>query len=274
MKKSIAITLGCWLAAVSINYYCRIQYPLTVKEEIRFVPNKEVVDILCLDHQGLAADVLLIQAVLHSGSLMWKPLSHQFDSQWSYRLMDLATQIDPHYLTAYLFTGMGMVHGSEDVRRARPILERGIAHLPEVWELPFWIGYHNYVYLEDYRTAGNFFWRAGQYPNAPKSFLSLMLSSLKKSGRYEKAVLALQGLMQSTENERVKLIYQKRITRLENMIMLQKTASEFKNRTGYFPEDLNQLVSKKLIPAIPDDPMGQRYVWDKGRKRVMIAEQP
>jgi tetratricopeptide (TPR) repeat protein len=272
MKKRFIIAVSCFLAAVSVNYVTRITYPLEFKEEIRFLPQKEVVEILSLDHRGLAADLLFIQAILHSGSLMWKPLQYQFDSKWSYQLMDLVTTIDPRYLTAYLFSAMGLIHGPEDVPLARPILERGMTHFPENWELPFWIGYHHHIYLEDYETAGEYFWRAAHCPNAPKSFLSLMLSSFKKGGSYERAILVLKSLAESTDNEKILRIYQKRIMRLENMVMLQKIAARYRSVKGDPLATLNQLVTEKMIPGIPEDPMGKNYRWDQKSNRVMVTD--
>ena len=168
---------------------------------------------------------------------------------------------------------MGLVHGPDDVYLAMPILERGMTVFPENWELPFWAGYLHYIYLEDYDTAGEYFWRAAHCPNAPVTFLSLMLSSLKKSGRYEMAIYALERLIESSDNENIIRIYEKRKVRFENMIMLQKAAGHFQTVTGRPLTDLEQLVSAKILPVIPEDPMGKRYWWDNKNNRVILAEE-
>ncbi len=272
IKNRVILAVVFWIAAVVINYAARIAYPLEIKEEFRFVPQKEVVEILSLDHRGLAADLLFIQAVIHTGSLVWKPLTHQLDSEWSYQLMDVVTSLDPRYLTAYLFSGMGLVHGPKDVDLARPILERGMTYFPQNWELPFWIGYHYYLYLENYEKAGEYFWKASQCPGAPDSFLSMMFSSLKKGGNYERAILVLKSLIESTDNEKVIQIYEKRIIRLENMVLLQRVATHYAELKGHAPDNLDQLVSEGLISDIPLDPMGKQYEWDKHKSRVTIKE--
>ncbi len=271
MKSRLFISLVFWLAAIGVNVADRIAYPLEVKEELRFVPQKEAVEILSLDHKGLAADLLFIQTILHSGSLMWKPLKYDFDSEWSYGVMDVVTQVDPRYLTAYLFSGMGLVHGPGDVRFARPLLERGISFFPDNWELPFWIGYLYHIYLEDYDTAGEYFWRAAHCPNAPKTFLSLMSSSFHKSGNYERAILVLWMMMENTDNEKVAQIYQKRIRRLENMAMLQQAANRYFASRGVQIADLKQLVDEAWISGIPEDPFGKSYRWDSGSNRIVIG---
>lgn len=272
MKKRALIALMLWLAAVSVNVVSRIAYPIEIKEEFRFIPQREAVEVLSLDHKGLAADLLFIQTILHSGSLMWKPLKYGFDSEWSYEVMDVVTHIDPRYLMAYLFSGMGLVHGPEDVRLARPILERGITVFPENWELPFWIGYLHHIYLEDYETAGEYFWRAAHCPNAPRTFLSLMSSSFHKSGNYQRAIMVLRLMMEHTDNEKVAQIYQKRIVRLENMVKLQEAAIRYHTKKGAPLADLNQLVEEKLIPAMPEDPFGKKYLWDSQSNRILMGD--
>lgn len=273
IKKVLILTLCCWMAAVAVNYLTRKLYPVPIQEEIRFVPQSEVVEILSMDHEGLAADLIFIQVVLNTGSLMWKPLRISFDSQWNYRMMDLVTRLDPKFYAAYLFSAMGLIHNFSDVKLARPILERGMRVFPQNWELPFWIGYGHHVYLEDYKTASEFFWRAAHLPGAPKSFLSLLLSSIKKGGSYEQGIWVLETLIKNTADENKKRIYKKRIVRLNNLIFLQKAVKQYVNIKGRLPDNLDQLLTHKIIPDLPEDPMGKQYVWNAEKKRVEMASE-
>lgn len=271
IKKVLTLALCCWMAAIAVSYLTRKLYPVPIREELRFIPEKEVVEIMSMDHVGLAADLLFIQVVLDTGSLMWKPLSVSFDSQWSYRMMDLVTRLDPKFYAAYLFSAMGLIHNFNDIKLATPILERGMSVFPQSWELPFWVGYGHYVYLEDYETASKFFWQAAHLPGAPKSFLSLLLSSLKKGGSYERGIWVLQTLIENTADENKKRIYKKRIVRLNNLIFLQKAVKQYVTVQGRLPDNLDQLLTRNIIPAMPEDPMGKRYVWNVEKKRVEIA---
>lgn len=268
MKKLIIILICSWLSAVCFNYVSQRLYPVKIKERIRIVPPKKTVEILDFDHDGLAADLLFIQVVLHSGSLSWKPLDIPFDSQWSYQMIDLVTRLDPKYYSAYLFTGMGLIHSVKDAERARPILERGMRQFPKDWEIPFWIGYGAYVYLQDYETAGIYFWQSANLPNAPKSFLSLMLSSLKRGGRYKKAVLALKRLIENTKDANRIRVYKKRIQRLRNVIKIKEAVKKYKSSKGHTPQDLQHLVKTGLLSKIPKDPMGSKYCWNAQKNKV------
>lgn len=272
MKKIIILAICSFLAAVSINFLDKQIYPLALMEEIRVVPQKKIIDFLCLDNRGFVADLLFVKVNLHSGSLMWKPLKFGFDSQWSYQMMDLITDLDPKYYTAYLFSGMGLIHNFDDVKLARPIIEKGMKVFPERWELPFWLGYDYYIYLEDYDVGGEYLWRASQNPNAPKRFFSLLLSVLRKDGSYERGLWVLRVMVENAKDERLKMVYTKKLIQLENLAFLQKSVKMFTERKGRLPLDINELVKGKIIKKIPDDPMGMNYEWDKDRKRVVLTK--
>ena len=270
MKRIAILALVCALAAMSLNYMDKRLYPLVLREEVRVVPPLQVAEILSLDQRGFLADLFFIQVSLHSGSLMWKPLNFQFDSAWAYGMMQLVTDLDPKFYSAYLFAGMGLIHNFDDVYRARPILEKGMAVFPNSWELPFWIGYAHYVYWEDYDVAGEFLWKAWQKPGAPKNFLSLMISALQKGGNYQRAFLAMKMLYDSAKDDNLKVIYGKRMVQLGNLLALQKAESEYKAQTGRFSPDLQELVRSGYLKQIPEDPFGLNYVWDTGKKKVVI----
>ena len=273
MKRWVALALVAFAAAVATAWLDQHLSPLTLREEVRIVPDRQVAELLSLDHRGFMADMMFIQVSLHSGGLMWKPLKFQFDSDWSYGMMSLITDLDPKFYAAYLFSGMGLIHNFEDVFRARPIMEKGMAHFPDSWELPFWIGYAHYAYWQDYEVAGEFLWQAYQKPDAPKHFLSLMLNVLRRGGDYEKALQAMTALLDQTDDENVKLVYAKKLVQLKNLALLQKAAEFFQKRFGRPPGDVEELMTAGLIKEIPEDPFGQQYVWNKDKNLVTLSHQ-
>ena len=268
MKKVLILSLCSLFAAIAFNSLEKKLYPMVLREEIRFIPSEEITRFLCLDHRGFAADYFFIKVNLHSGSLMWKPLKFQFDSDWSYGMMDLITNLDPHYYTAYLFSAMGLIHNFDDVNRAQPILERGMQVFPDSWELPFWMGYDYYVYLEEYEIASKYLWLAAQKPDSPKTYLALLLSVFRKGGAYEKALWALQAMLSETEDDALKMVYQKKLVQLQNLAILQKSVQVYREHKGRYPSDLDELVREKMVKELPEDPFGMQYEVDERKGRV------
>lgn len=272
LYKLAAIAISAYLLAVGVIYVHYDLYPPEVEEEIRVVPPEEVVRALSLGHEGFAADLLLSDVTIHSGSLMWKPLRIKFDHEWAYSMVDLVTDLDPKFFTAYLFAGMGLIHDFDDVERAKPILEKGMQVFPERWELPFWIGYNYYSYLQEFEKAGKYLWQAYNKPDAPKRFLSLMLSTLRKAGDYEKALEVINEMYESTEQESLKAVYAKRMAQLENLLALQKAARTYQEVRGHPPESLQVMVQEGLLPEIPEDPFGMSYEMDPESEALVVLE--
>lgn len=263
-RQQVTLLALCLLgAAFSLGYARLTLYPFIVKPEVKFVTDSRLSRLIALDHQGFLADMLFIQVNLHSGSLMWKPLYIDFDSKWAYRMMDVITDLDPKFYTAYLFSAMGLVHYHDDVKLADPILKKGMKEFPDAWELPFWAGYGHFNRLMDYETASRYFWEAYNKPDAPKQFLGLMLSAMQKTGSFDRAAIAMEAMVNSTDNPNLRTIYAKKLVRMKNLDVLMKAALAYKEKTGEFPETLKVLVVSGILKKIPEDPDGMAYEWNR-----------
>jgi len=270
--RPVIFALCCWVVAMCINYTNRKLYPPQIIEELQFIPERAVVDFLSFGQKGFAADFLFIKVLLHSGSLTWKPDRFHFNNEWSYQMIDLVTDLDPKYYTPYLFSGMALLHNHEDIFRSIPIIKKGMEIFPDSWELPFWIGLNAYLYLENDAMASEYLWLAAHKPNAPTSFLSLLLSAITKGGNFERGIWVLESLIKHEKNPKIQLVYKKRIGRLHNFIDLQKAAEIYKSRFGDYPESLKRLVDTGIIQRIPQDPMARPYRWNRVKQRVECQE--
>ena len=158
---------------------------------------------------------------------------------------------------------MGLVHYHDDVKLAAPILKKGMKEFPDAWELPFWAGYGYFNRLMEYDTASQYFWDAYNKPDAPKQFLGLMLSAMQKTGSFDRAAIAMEAMLNSTDNPNLQTIYAKKLVRLKNLDILMKAAVAYKEKTGGFPDTLETLVASGLLKKIPEDPDGMAYAWNR-----------
>ncbi len=269
----VLAALCCWLIAVGINYGTRSLYPPNIVEELQFIPEQKVVECLSLDHRGFAADLLFIRVLMHTGSLTWKPDRFRFNDEWSYKMIDLVTELDPKYYSAYLFSGMGLVHSRDDIYRANIIIKKGMKIFPDSWELPFWIGFNAYLYLENDAMASKYLLLAAKKPNAPVSFFSLLLSAITRGGNFNEGIWVLETMIKHEKNPNIRLVYKKRIMRMHNFIDLQKAADLYNIRFHAYPETLQDLIKAGIIKKIPQDPMGRPYVWNPTTRRVECRKQ-
>ncbi len=263
---SIFLGICCLLLAFILGFIRLHFYPFIVKPEIKIVADTRLSKFIALDHEGFLADMLFIQVNLHSGSLMWKPLYINFDSKWAYDMMDVITELDPKFFTAYLFSAMGLVHAFDDVRLAEPILKKGMKEFPDSWELPFWTGYGHYNHLMEYQKASEYLWEAYNKPEAPKHFLAIMLSAMQKAGSFDRAAIAMKALMDRTDKQNLKIIYAKKIQRLLNLDLIMQCADKYKAERGRFPETIEELILNGYLKQIPKDPFGSKYGWNSDKK--------
>jgi tetratricopeptide (TPR) repeat protein len=270
IRRLSIIAVSTYLLAVAVFFASNRLYPPSIEGEVRVVPPAEIVRAMSLGHEGFAADLLLAKLTIHSGSLMWKPLRLKFDHEWAYGTADLITDLDPRFFKAYLFSAMGLIHEFEDVKRARPIVEKGMQVFPQRWELPFWIGYDYYAYFQDYETAAKYLWKAYKLPDSPKSFLALMLSTLRNAGDYEKALQVIKKMYDQAQNESLKMVYAKRMAQLENLLALQKAARTYRRVRGHLPESVQTMVQEGLLPKVPEDPFGMPYKIDKDSDALVV----
>ena len=251
--------------------FIRLQlFPFEIEEDYKVIPNSKISKLISLDHEGFLADILFIQANLHSGSLMWKPLSIKFNSTWAYATMDVVTDLDPKFYKAYLLSAMSLIHKAEDVKLAEPILQKGMKNFPESWELPFWTGYAYYNHVKDYAKATKYMLLAYNKPGAPKRFLGMMASATQKSGNFDKAAMAMLAMMESTDNKKLKLIYGNKMVRMKNFSQIMKAAKEYKTKFKTYPEFIQDLITKGYLRKIPEDPLNAVYKWDKEKNLPSI----
>ncbi|NOX24958.1 MAG: hypothetical protein GXP59_02370 [Deltaproteobacteria bacterium] len=268
LRLPMALIICSYLAAVASGLLLNRLYPPKITEDIKMLPNSHIMKLMSLGNSGFVADMLFAEVNIHSGSLMWKPLRIKFNSAWAFKAMDVITDLDPKYLTAYLFTGMGCIHAFSDAKLARPILEKGMVNLPDNWEIPYWIGYDYFNYLRDDKTAAHFFMIAAKRPGAPQNFLAMLLTTSRHGGEYGKAIWAMERMLKSTKNKALQIIYAKKLADLKNLYIMQRAAKKYKAVNNRFPAKLSDLVGAGFLKKIPEAPGELVYFWDKSKEMV------
>ncbi len=177
--------------------------------------------------------------------------------------MDVVTDLDPKFYKAYLLSAMGLIHSPKDVKLAEPVLKKGMQNFPDSWELPFWTGYGYYNILKNYEKATKYMLIAYNKPDAPKRFLGMMASATQKSGNYDKAAIAMLAMMESTDNDKLKMIYGKKMIRMKNMAQIMAAAKAYKASNKAYPVSLQDLIIKEYLNKIPKDPFNAIYKWNR-----------
>ncbi len=221
---------------------------------ILYLPSGEHLGPACLGYEGAVADLLWIRAILYFGG------SHgaQPDDDWYvwlYYMLDLVTDLSPHFEAPYKYGGVMLRISPEWVEASNLIMAKGMANNPDEWYFPFSIAM-NYHLRDDMQRSAEFLQIAASKPDAPFYLANLAASLLNETDQEE---VALHFLMQEYETapdeKRRNAIYVK-IHETRFMIAqrdLDAARGRFAAEEGRPPTALSQLVPA-YIPAIPEDP--------------------
>ena len=55
-------------------------------------------------------------------------------------------------------------------------------------------------------------------------------------------------------------------------VYLNKTIQEFNAAEGHYPKDLNELVTEKYLPKLPEAPYGMKIVYDANTGQVKVVQ--
>src|SRR5207247_7565864 len=159
---SVLLALGG--SAVGVRTGVERQRPsLAGAEELSYLPKGEYLKLAVLGYRQLAADLIWLKAVQHLGE---KAQTHAGYLS-AYHAVDVLTDVDPTFVSAYLVTGsvLGAWAGLPSERIA--LLPKGMRHHPDVWQLPFYVGYDYFYELGDPVMAALYFRMAAVLPGAP-----------------------------------------------------------------------------------------------------------
>lgn len=121
-----------------------------------------------------------------------------------YPMLEGVTTVDPRFIFPYLFGGVYVLMGTGELEAAVSLLRKGYKANPDSWELPFYLGWVNWMYRRDLSTTHQYLMEAVTKPGC-KPFVAGLLKGV--SGDLRKTDITrlyLQSLFESTDNPDVK----------------------------------------------------------------------
>jgi hypothetical protein len=209
--------------------------------------------------RNVFADAAWLQVVQISGS-------HRM-SRGDYARLDVLLQtvgsLDPRFDVPYLLGGLILGESPDHVEAALDTLERGRAHHPREWRLPFYVGYIKYFSLGDPIGSGRAIEEASRIPGSPP-YLPLLASRMLSEGRETKTALALLDgiLRQESDPARIEVL-KKRIREVvveRDIQELERAVETYRRRHGGYPSTLTDLVRTGMVLRVPAEPNGGRYL--------------
>ncbi len=160
----VTFTLGAVMIS-HVGLRMLTQYKLEQSPYDPTLLKPEIVRILCLGYEQLAADIYWLRFVQYIGDSEARQ-GDKYGSAFDY--LDLVTSLDPSFVQAYWFSTfvLGGDLGRPDL--AQTLIERGIRANQNNWYLPFIAGINQYLFARNETEAAKYYRMAAKFPNAPK----------------------------------------------------------------------------------------------------------
>ncbi|MBN1566442.1 MAG: hypothetical protein JXA73_01240 [Acidobacteria bacterium] len=193
-------------------------------------------------------------------------------------LFDITTTLDPYLMDAYrtgsMFLGEPEPVGAGQPEEALKLLDKGISVHPKDWRLYYDKGFVHYLYLQDFKAAGEIWMAASRLPNAPYWMAALAAMALSKGGAVEVAIALWKRQYEETSRADVRENARNHILSFQvakELAVLEGLIAKFRAENGSFPRSLQQLVHSRAGRYSIVDPLGTPYDYDPETGNVWLS---
>lgn len=267
----VPVALLIYLVQVQVEGYKGIEAKI---EEFMFLPRGEYLKPLVLGYEQLVGDIIWLRTIQILGDKMVTPEGYG----WSYHALDVVTTLDPKFAYAYQLGGVHLSVLGNRPDLSNLLLEKGMKENPDVWQIPFYLGYNLFFYLNDFKSAAEYMAKASELPGHPEYLPRLASRLYVQAGNPDVALDFLTRIYKETEDENIRKTLEKRIKEIiveRDARFLEDAIRRYREVYNIDPQDLRDLIEKEIITEIPKEPFGGYYYLNKVDRKVyssMIKE--
>lgn len=236
-------------------------------QQFMYLPEGETLRVAVLGYEQVVADLLWIQAIQAMGE---RKVSEEA-GHWIYHVLDVITTLDPRFVRVYEAGGIALVTLVVMPNESNRLLEKGIRYNPEVWQLPFYLGFNYYFEFHDDRKAAEYIARASRLPGAPAYLVSLAARLYVSARTPQDAIDFLAQTYAQTADDNVKRVLEQRLKEVvveRDLELLEGAITRYRDRYKRMPSHLDDLVGPGLLSEMPREPFGGRYLYDPQTQSV------
>lgn len=228
-------------------------------EEMMYFPSGNFLRPTVIEFENIAADLVWLRAIQYYGHHLMTDKKFE----WLGHIFEILTNLDHRFINAYHFGAITLAWDAREVEEAIRLLRKGMADNLLDWQLPFDVGFINFILKDDYSTAGYYFQIAGKLPNAWFITQRWAAYAYGKAKKFETARQLWIDIFNSTDNKKLQELTLKNLRKLqldEDLNNLQTALNRFFADNRTYPKTIIELVNRGYIKNIPKEPFGGRYV--------------
>jgi hypothetical protein len=234
-------------------------------EELRFVPSGPLLRAASMGYREFAADLLWLKAVQFVGGK--DRTGKGYD--WLYHVLDVVTDLDPKFYDSYWLGALSLSVLGDHPDQSIRLLHKGIVEITDRWELPFYLGFNYYYFLNDFKNAAVYMEKASVLPGSPP-FLTTLTAKLYAEAQSPMTGLNfIKSVYMTTEDLQIREELERIGKALEVKMTLEalnKAAEAFRLEYPAETPSIDRLLTLGLISRNPNDPNRGNYYWDSKQK--------
>jgi len=263
MKKLLTSTLLIiFLGLIAATQYLYDEEKSKRPKPSPYVLSAEVVRAANLGLDNAASDLIWLSAIQYFGD--WQTDEYQKIDDYIF----LANELDPKFSYPYAF-GVLILPSVNMADEAIKIGEKGLKNIQNDWRIPYYMATTYHINKEDQANALRYFDIAAHTKDAPDNIKVVASVYGSNSDMRDKSKAIWQGIFDNSNDEVVKERAYNYILHYEILELLEVAGEKYKEKTGNYPTDLEQLVSENILKEIPKDPLGfELLMTETGRVTI------
>lgn len=268
-SRRLRALVGVVLYAVAVGVNVRLERTGrgAAAEHSLYLPSARYLKHATLGFRSVAADFLYVWSIQYYSTSRrdrWRHLP---------RFYDAITNLNPRFQTAYSIGALILALEAGDRTQALALLDKGIRQNPETYFLAWEAAMHARDMGEFDRQLA-YLRLAMSKPDAPFYVRHWYNYALARKGSKEEALRLWQETYHAARSERERRVaarYVRDLTLELDLEKLRTGIAGFRERFGRPPSALDELVRAGELAAVPVNPEGQPYVYDRVHGEVSFS---
>jgi tetratricopeptide (TPR) repeat protein len=242
-------------------------------ESLAQLPKGEYLKPGLLGYHHLGADIVWLRLV----QVIGKKRNSADEYEWMYHALDVLTTLDPQYAYAYYAGGVILGDLANRPDLSIRLLERGVTANPDVWNIPFLLGYNYYFLLGDPARGAEYIMKAASLPDGPSYLPGLATRMAAEGGSPDTALAFLDARLRETQDPEMQKFLASRMKEViieRDLRLLERALEAYQTQHRTLPRRLTDLVAAGTISNIPEEPFGGDYRFDPKTGSVSSSTHP
>jgi len=242
-------------------------------EGLAQLPQGEYLKPALLGYHHLGADILWLRLI----QVIGKKRNSADEYEWMYHALDVLTTLDPQYAYAYYAGGIILGDLANRPDLSTRLLEKGVSANPDVWNIPFLLGYNYYFLLGDPAKGAEYIMKAARLPDGPSYLPGLATRMAAEAGNPDTALAFLEARLTDTHDPEMRegLAYRMKEVIIErDLLILESAVEAYRTQNRALPATLTDLVVAGALSILPQEPFGGDYRLDPKTGAVSSSTHP